>query len=339
EYTRGLIASILAAGGCEITVLTSRSSYTGEGNVRRLSLPFRTDHLAGRLAADFIHPLWLPRVPLVHYPKGFLPGLRPKCALLCGTVHDLILQHYIDHYPHSRSRVAFAYWLHALKQSLPRFDLILTISEFSANAIREFCFRHRLVCPPVRVTGEGCRWEDEPLRRSEKRNYLLHLGSQEPHKRTATLIEYWKALGIADLRLVVVGSVTEEVQRSISENSAIELLPALPEDELKTLLSESRALLLPSELEGFGLPALEAYALGTPVVYVRGTAVEELLGPGTRGGFELAAPDSLRLAIESLLQLSPAEIEATRSRLLERYSWSECVRKTISSYKEFLGGR
>jgi glycosyltransferase involved in cell wall biosynthesis len=335
-YTRGLIAGLLASG-VEITVLTSRSSYKVEGDVRHLSLPFRTNHLVGRMAADFIHPLWIPPLPLVHYPKGFLPGLRPKSALLCGTVHDLILQHYIDHYPASRSRVAFSYWLQVLKRSLPRFDFIVTVSEFSATAIREFCFRHRLVCPPIRVTWEGCRWEGEPLRRVEKRACLLHLGSREPHKRTATLIEYWRALAIPDLKLVVVGSVTEEVQRSIWESTAIELLPALPEDKLKTLLSESRALLLPSEVEGFGLPALEAYALGTPVVYVRGTAVEELLGASTPGGFDLAAPDSLRWAIESVLKLSAAEIVVTRLRLLQRYSWSECVRKTMASYGEFLG--
>ena len=235
--------------------------------------------------------------------------------------------------------MTFSYWLYVLKRSVPRFDLILTISEFSATAIREFCFRHRLACPPIRVTYMGCRWEAEPPRRIEKRRCLIHLGSREPHKRTATLVEYWKALGIPDLKLIVVGSVTEEVQRSISDSSTIELIPSPGEQELKSLISESGALLLPSEVEGLGLPALEAYAVGAPVVYVHGTAVEEVLGANTPGGFDLAAPDSLRLAIESVLNLSSAEIEATRLRLLQTYSWDKCVRKTVAAYREFLGKR
>ena len=53
-------------------------------------------------------------------------------------------------------------------------------------------------------------------------------------------------------------------------------------------------LLLPSEIEGFGLPALEAYYLSTPVVYVRGTAVEEILGERSPGGFVLESADSVR---------------------------------------------
>src|SRR5438105_4645288 len=109
-YTRGLISGLRATGKFEITVLSSRSSDQGEDNVHNVSLPFRTDHLPGPVTADFMHAMWAPRLPLVHYPKGFMPGLRPKCALICATVHDVILQHNMDRYPASRGRVAFAYW-------------------------------------------------------------------------------------------------------------------------------------------------------------------------------------------------------------------------------------
>src|SRR5207244_1733420 len=109
-YTQGLITGLLTTSQFDISVLTSRSSYKPEGNVRELSLPFRTAHLPGRLTADFLHPLWLRRTPIVHYPKGFLPGLRPECDLLCATVHDVILQYNYNRYPASRSKLAFVYW-------------------------------------------------------------------------------------------------------------------------------------------------------------------------------------------------------------------------------------
>ncbi len=336
EYTSGLMRALGEIGGFEISSLVSHSSYRAGIDVRRRTLPFRTDHFIGRMLADLLHPLWVPPFPIVHYPKGFLPGLRPKASLVCGTVHDLILQHYIDKYPNSRSKSAFAYWLWVLKRSLPRFDLVLTVSEFSATAIREFCARHRLVCPPIRVTYEGCRWESAPLFRGEKLDQVIHLGSQEPHKQTATLVGFWQALDLPKTKLIIVGSVTEDVRRMVSQRSNIELLGPQSEEELRTSIAGSRALILPSEIEGFGLPAIEAYAVGTPVVYVRQTAVEEVLGSRAPGGFDLSESDSFGPAVNEVLNVSAAQVEAARNDLLARFSWAECIRRTIASYREFL---
>jgi glycosyltransferase involved in cell wall biosynthesis len=337
EYSRGLISSLRDSFGLRISVLTSKSSYQGEGAVTRISLPFGTGRAVGRLAADFLHPLWLPRAALVHYPKGFLPGLRPRAGLLCGTVHDVILQHYADRYPRARSRLAYTYWLGVLQRSLPRFDFIFTVSEFSAAAIREFCSRHHLACPPLRVTYEGCRWENEPVQPVDRIDRAIHLGSIEPHKRTASLVQDWKRIKPANLQLLIVGAVSEEVRRSIAGEPSIELVPPQSPESLRTLIAQSRALLLPSEIEGFGLPAVEAYALGIPVAYVRGTAVEEILGPHTPGGFFLDEPDSFSSALESILALSPEQIFRKRAELTARFSWEECGRKTMAAYREFLG--
>jgi glycosyltransferase involved in cell wall biosynthesis len=334
EYSRGLISNLVTDHKVAVTVLTSKSAYQGENNIKSIALPFRTDRFPGRIAADFLHPLWLPKSTLVHYPKGFLPAMRPKADLICGTVHDLILQHYADNYPHARSKFAYLYWLHILKQSITRFGLILTVSEFSAAAIRNFCSRHHLACPPIRVTYEGCRWENEPWILTEKADYVIHLGSREPHKRTETAVRFWKTTAPPNLRLLIVGSVTNEVARSISEVSTIDWQPAVSSQQLKDLMARSRALLLPSEIEGFGLPAIEAYAVGTSVVYVSGTAVEEILGRNTVGGFQLDDLDSLSYALDKVLNLSPEKIQAKRTELLTKFSWNECGRKTVAAYRE-----
>lgn len=336
EYTHGLIRALVEDGGYEITALTSRSSDQGGSGIHRRCLPFRTDHLAGRMAADCLHPMSLPRFPVVQYPKGFLPGLRPKASLVCGTVHDLILQHYMDRYPDSRSKFAFAYWLRTLKHSLSRFDLVLTVSEFSATAIRQFCVRYDLNCPPIRVTYEGCRWESALPSASDKLDQVIHLGSREPHKRTETLVRLWHEIELPKTKLIIIGSVTDEVTEMILPDGKIELLGPLPEEQLRAAIASSRALLLPSEIEGFGLPAIESYAVGTPVAYVRGTAVEEVLGPGAPGGFDLQDPDSLAKALAQVTGLTSNQIQAKRAELLDRFSWAECARRTIAAYQEFL---
>lgn len=335
-YTRGLIRALVETGGYEITALTSRSSDKGGSSIRRRCLPFRTDHLFGRMLADCLHPVGLPRFPVVHYPKGFLPGLRPKASLVCGTVHDLVLQHYMDRYPESRTKLAFAYWLRVLKHSLSRFDLVLTVSEFSATAIRQFCARYDLNCPPIRVTYEGCRWESVLPSASEKLDQVVHLGSPEPHKRTETLVRLWHEIELPGIKLLIIGSITDEVREMISPDSNIELLGSLAEEKLKTAIANSRALLLSSEIEGFGLPAIESYAVGTPVAYVRGTAIEEVLGPRAPGGFDLHEPDSLATALAQVIGLTPKQVQAKRDELLYRFSWAECARRTVAAYHEFL---
>lgn len=336
EYSSGLINGLAATGELKVRVVTSQSSYQGEGSESAIKLPFRTDWLGGRLVADVLSQIWISSPDILHYPKGFMPGLKPRAQLICGTVHDMILQYYMDHYPAARSKLAYAYWLQVLKCSFSRFDLILTVSHFSARAIRKFCARHGIHCPPIRVTHNGCRWSSETATGLEKENYLIHLGSREPHKRTASLIDYWLSRKDRSLKLRIVGFLPEETQAKAASCESIELLPTMDEAHLKHIMGKARALLLPSEVEGFGLPALEAYAVGTPVVYVKGTAVEEILGANTPGGFELDDSYSLDLAIEETVNL-PAWVVAERARdLLQTYSWKECARRTLAAYREFL---
>lgn len=333
-YSEGLISNLHADPGFEVSLMTSKSSYHCKDGGREIELPFRTDNLPGRIIADWLHPLWFPKGALFHYPKGFLPGMRPSGGAVFGTVHDVILQHYADHYPHARSKFAYTYWLQALKRSLPRFDMILTVSEFSASAIRTFCERHHLICPPIRVTYQGCRWEGSALEKRPRFDQVVHLASAEPHKRTATLVEYWQKVAPPNLRLIMIGTTTDEVQRRIAADKSIVILPHLPEEELKALIKQSRALLLPSEVEGFGLPALEAYAVGTPVVYVLGTAVHEVLGEQRPGGFTLQSPDSFAAALLAAVNLPEGEIEAAAAQLSARFSWGECTRRTVAAYRE-----
>ncbi len=334
-YTTGLLSHLSQHRDISLRAVVSQSSFKLPVDIPRTVLPFRTDKTIGRLAADQLHPLLVKNEAHIwHYPKGFLPlGIQVKPRKM-GTIADTILQHYADRYPRSRSRAAFAYWIGMLKRSIERFDAVLTISEFSKHMIQEFCSRYRLTCPPIIVTYLGVYFSDEGTTpQTSKQDYIVHLASKAPHKRTEWLLQQWVRLqqdepNLPMLRLI--GDVPEDFD--LSRIKRLEVCKTLAGSDYVSTLQAARALILPSEIEGFGLPALEGYSFGTPVAYVLGTAVDEILGPKSPGGFDFNY-DSFKNAVSEALSLSEMSVAAKAEELRLRFAWEQCITRTIAAYR------
>lgn len=340
-YTEGLIAELVRRDQMAISALGSYSSYLSEeAAVKTVKLPFRTDRAAGRLISDQLHPLFC-RLPcdLWHYPKGFIPAFLRYRQPVIGTVCDTILQHYSDHYPQERPRLAYQYWLTVLQRSISRLDAVITISEFSAACIREFCERYTLRCPPIHVTYLAANWESEAGLKEKKTNTVLHLASPQPHKQTGRLLEFWRLLEQqkkSELTLELIGPLNAADTAALGRLKSANHHQRLPKDELQARIGAAQALIVPSEIEGFGLPAIEAYSLGTPVVYVQNTAIEEVLGQGSPGGFTLKSVDSFQAALEEVLAMDSEKVRAKGTELRAKFTWSRCAEKTIAAYKSLL---
>ena len=339
-YTRKLLEELGKRSELSLSAVASASSFQPESrSVQLKNIPFRTDNSIGRFTADQFHTLFArPSVDLWHYPKGFLPLLFQPKRPTVGTVCDVIIQFYADRYPGARSAAAYSYWLGMLRKSIPRFLEIMTISEFSKNQIQRFCERYKLRCPPITVTYLARRWDREDTL-PRKKNYVLHLASKEPHKQTAALLRSWTALqprrqDLPELQLV--GELDRESENFVGSMSRVQRFGRLSEAELKQKFSEARALLIPSEIEGFGLPALEAYELRTPVVFAAGTPIREILGPEASGEFPLASVESFEAALDAVLALDANQVEKTATELRDRFSWSRCADETIAVYKRAL---
>jgi glycosyltransferase involved in cell wall biosynthesis len=256
-----------------------------------------------------------------------LPFTSPAGAHVVSTIHDTILQHYADRYPESRSRADFLYWLQVTKRSVQQADVVLTVSEFSREAILEFCERHRLRRPTIYVTYQGINFVEPAAGHSPKGDYVLHLASALPHKRTRWLCETWAQLKREQVslpRLLLVGGLDAATAQLVSRQEDVESRGLVAADELQGLMAEARALVLPSEIEGFGLPAVEAYSVGTPV--------EEVLGRGAPGGFDFEW-ESLAAALKAVLSLHSGEIAARADDLRAQYSWRNCRDKTVAVYR------
>lgn len=312
-----------------VTAVVSKTSQKpSPGSLATICLPWGTRRKWMRLATDHLHPVFTSalREPDVYYfPKGYLPLINTFCHPSVVTIHDTIIQYHSDHYPLGRKRWEYRYWENVLKHTLKNADRILTVSQNAKGQITDFMERHRLPAKEIIVTFEPCTYEALPQPETpSKENYVMHLASVEPHKKTEHLIRWWRDLserGVKLPTLRLVGSLPWGSHSLIEGAGNIEIAPFLKDSELRAAYESARAVIIPSEIEGFGLPALEAYYSGTPVCFVSGTSVEEVLSVTTsRGGFSLADIESLPKALDEVLSMPPAEIRDHGLKLRQTYS-------------------
>lgn len=329
-----------------LKVLCTMSSQKGpEIGAQKIILPWSTRTRIMRLLTDQLHPVlaWFTASPDIWYfPKGFLPRFNLLKAPTVVTVHDTIIQHHADHYPHWRKKPEYAYWARMLRHTLRHADVVLTVSEHSRAMILAFMARHKLPEREITVTYEPCVYEafDQPVD-PPKGDHVLHLASREPHKRSHDLICWWAARARVDGSLPVlelVGNLPPESWDIVASNSCFRHRPFLDDEELRNTITQARALILPSEIEGFGLPAIEAYYLGTPVCFTKGTSIEEILGQSTStGGIELDAPESLWPALEEVLAMSAGEIRRIGLELRVRFKAEKIVGRMVEAFRKAAG--
>lgn len=114
-------------------------------------------------------------------------------------------------------------------------------------------------------------------------DYYIHYGQIEPKKNTARILQAFLASDVTR-KLVLVGSTgwkNEDAIALLREGEArgrVVHIPYLTNRALFSLLRGARALFFPSLVEGFGLPVLEAFSLGTPVLTANNGALKEVAG-------------------------------------------------------------
>jgi glycosyltransferase involved in cell wall biosynthesis len=112
------------------------------------------------------------------------------------------------------------------------------------------------------------------------RDTIVILGSRAPHKNVGMILDMAGELGRAGLKIALVGSLDQRVFRQGSGGLApnVQALGRLSDQALAALLQGSLCLAFPSLTEGFGLPPLEAMAIGCPVVVSDRGSLPEICG-------------------------------------------------------------
>ena len=143
-----------------------------------------------------------------------------------------------------------------------------------------------------------------------------------------------------NVRLTIIGKPKEDgpTERLIQEldlTRIIEFRHGLSTAEIRQLYAASTVAVVPSEYEGFGLPAGEAMACGVPVVSTDGGALPEVVG---NAGIVVPAGDPEALAAGVARLLDDPDLRETysasgRQRIAEHFSWLEAARAMTGLYQ------
>ncbi len=228
-----------------------------------------------------LEPIWLSWVlvrlrPRVYFSPGFNPPLRSPVPLVF-TIHDLIHLRF----PEETSAHKQAYYRLVVRPAAGRAYRVLTVSEFSKREILEWA---GLPKEKVLVVGNGVgsEFSSEGKRNVSGYPYLFYVGNLKPHKNLQRLLKAFARSGLSgEVRLLCTGSPDEPSLRLIRDmglEDCVIFKGVIPDEELPAYYRGALALVFPSLYEGFGLPALEAMACGTPVVTSGITALPEVVG-------------------------------------------------------------
>jgi glycosyltransferase involved in cell wall biosynthesis len=210
--------------------------------------------------------------------------------------------------------------------SFHRADAVICISE---RTRRDLLARRPHLAPKAHVALLGA--DHAPRRQPENDGqpaYVLAFG-HFPNKNVDGVLRAWQ-LHTGDQLLRICGlsaAARADAERLVSElgiAERVELLPWLSDEQFQAVFAGASGVLFPSDFEGFGLPAIEALRLGTPLVISPDPALLEV----TAGHAVVTAdegPQGLAAAIERALELTPDQLAAGAEHARE-FTWERMAR-------------
>jgi glycosyltransferase involved in cell wall biosynthesis len=269
-------------------------------------------------------------------------AMPPRTSPLVLTVHDLA---YLD-YPELFTRQGLRFFLRALELALRDASLVLCSSLATLERCRAAGFDEgRLRHVPLGVRATRASGADVARVRAAyalPERFVLWTGTVEPRKNLPGLIRAFSKLDGAGVELVLVGprGWNEDLAAPLGDLPAsarerIRTLGWVPRADLEALFAAATVMCMPSLLEGFGFPVVEAMAQGTAVITSKGTSTEEL----AEGVGILVDPNDVDAIADALARVTGDRALAERmgSAGLERasrYTWEATAALVAGAYRE-----
>lgn len=272
------------------------------------------------------------------------------------TIHDTIPERFPGlTLPSARARF---FWSLKVRVALMQARIILTVSEYSARSIAGILHvpRDRIrVCVEAPAdayrpcSADEIRLARQRINLPNDAEWFAYVGGFNPHKRVDLILRAHAAIAATRHpapHVLLVGSrggdvfhkeaeKLDAIVREAGTGHLVHWTGFVPDEELRPLLAGATASLLPSEAEGFGLPAVEAAACATPVIATTESPLPELLAggglfvqPGDLAGLEAA----MRQLLENP-SMRAVMGQVARERA-SRLSWDQGAQQALSAIRD-----
>ena len=204
----------------------------------------------------------------------FLDKLKRFGVQAVYFLHDLIP---ISHPEYNRSGEAVRHH-QRLKTMSHSASVVLVNSHQTKQAFESYVQQHQWPMPPIEVAPLAAATLPTTFdSRLLEAPYFVMLGTIEARKNHLLILQIWrdlvKRLGASAPHLVLIGrrgweceQVLDLLDRCESLRHHVHEITHCPDDQMANWVKHTQALLFPSFVEGFGIPLVEALALGTPVI-------------------------------------------------------------------------
>ncbi len=342
DYTRSLVAALCSKNTDDTFVMFTNSFRTSSMcNAINFGIPNKllnaSFSLRGKPYLDKkIEERTGKKVDLVFMPNMNFIALSPSAKLVL-TVHDLSYERY-PQFLSFRSRQWHAFV--KPKKLFHSAHRIIAVSEYTKqDLIKTYGIQE----DKIRVVHHGIDpyFFSLPKESREQlkipKRYFLAVGMEKKKKNLPFLLagykEFQKDSAFHETPLLITG-----VHPHRPKNTGSILYLGYPSNkEYHALLSYAEALIYPSLFEGFGLPIVEAFACGTPVIASSHSSISEI-GANALYPIDPFNISSLTKAMRDILMLPNLRrdlIEEGRKRA-SFFSWEECARKTRGVFEEVL---
>lgn len=342
-YARNLLPELEKLGP---TILSNQ--LFSVSSVNHLSIPSRLSPeygFKGHLRRLFWLQSSLPKIyrklgsRLIFSPLPEAP-IYSDCRFIV-TVHDLIPLRF----PRRFSPLT-NYFRYFVPQILKQAIHIICDSDSTALDLHQFynISHNKITTIPLAYDQENFAVGDQINDQLSKR-YFIYIGRQDTYKNLGRLIDAFSRIGSkTDTNLWFVGPQDKRYTPQLMDQAKelgvvdrVRFLDYVPYDELPKLLGGALALTFPSLWEGFGLPALEAMACGTPVVASNLSSLPEVVGEAA----VLIDPYNVNELADAMKMLArDGQLRAAlRLKGLEqsrRFSWQKTGQQTVDVFKQFL---
>lgn len=265
-------------------------------------------------------------------PSHYAPIYMPCPSVI--SVMDMSFERFPEYFK-KKDLVQLKYWT---KYSAKQAKKIITISEFSK---KEICDLYKISPEKIAVTYPGydkTRF-NEKVKKTRSDRYLLFLGTLQPRKNLVRLVDAFNQIKDKEIKLVVVGMINEgrggwmnqtifDKVKDLGLEKRVEFAGYLPDEKIPGLMKGAIAYVLPSLYEGFGIPPLEAMAVGTPVVVSKVSSLPEICGHAATYINDPYSIDSIKSALEEVISKGDKKTKIGLE-WVKRYNWEETAKKTL----------